>query len=635
MIRRRALLAAFVLVALAAGTSAATPTPEHVRFTAAGDYAMSTSSTAAVLDALGATDPDAHFALGDLSYATTGEEQAWCDFVKARVGQTFPFELLAGNHESNGQNGNINDFSACLPNQLPGVVGTYGRQYYVDVPKQNPLVRFVMISPDLAFPGGTWRYTAGSARYAWTQDTIDAARAASIPWVVVGMHKTCVSLSVYVCEVGPDLTNLLLSRRVDLVLTGHEHMYQRSKQLAHGDGCPALAVGSYNSGCVADPGDDLVKGAGTVFATIGTGGTTLRDVTAGGPEAGYFAAASGANQLPSYGFGDFDVTRDRLSMRFVPVAGGSFVDAFTITRSNSPPPPNQPPVASFTSTATDLTVAFDGSTSIDPDGWIESWAWSFGDGTTGGGARPPHTYAAPGTYPVTLTVTDGTGATSGYSADVTVTAPLTNVLARDEFDRTLASAWGRADVGGDWTLRGGAASRYSVGGGAGIISTPAGGLLKSDLDAVSSTRSLVSAEFSVDKVVNDTYVSVVGRQIGTDYYVAQLRLAANGSIRLYLLRNTGSSVGASSYLVPGLTVVPGARYKVNLEVKGISPTTISAKVWRASDLEPAAWQRTGSDSYGPLQAPGRVGVFAYLTSTAGSSAPVTVALHQLTVTTAP
>ena len=47
---------------------------------------------------------------------------------RSRSAPGYPFELLSGNHESNGQNGNINDFSACLPNQLPGVVGTYGRQ---------------------------------------------------------------------------------------------------------------------------------------------------------------------------------------------------------------------------------------------------------------------------------------------------------------------------------------------------------------------------------------------------------------------------------------------------------------------------------------------------------------------------
>ena len=48
-------------------------------------------------------------------------------YVKARVGEGFPFELISGNHESLDVNdGDINDFSACLPNQIPGIVGTYG-----------------------------------------------------------------------------------------------------------------------------------------------------------------------------------------------------------------------------------------------------------------------------------------------------------------------------------------------------------------------------------------------------------------------------------------------------------------------------------------------------------------------------
>jgi PKD repeat protein len=41
-----------------------------------------------------------------------------------------------------------------------------------------------------------------------------------------------------------------------------------------------------------------------------------------------------------------------------------------------------------------------------------TYAWSFGDGATSSEATPTHTYAGPGTYDVTLTVTDATGATS-------------------------------------------------------------------------------------------------------------------------------------------------------------------------------------------------------------------------------
>jgi subtilisin family serine protease len=83
---------------------------------------------------------------------------------------------------------------------------------------------------------------------------------------------------------------------------------------------------------------------------------------------------------------------------------------------------NQPPVASFTYGCTDLACTFDGSASYDPDGSVASYAWDFGDGATASGATAAHTYAAAGTYAVTLTVTDNLGATGAASQDVTVTS---------------------------------------------------------------------------------------------------------------------------------------------------------------------------------------------------------------------
>jgi PKD repeat protein len=89
----------------------------------------------------------------------------------------------------------------------------------------------------------------------------------------------------------------------------------------------------------------------------------------------------------------------------------------------APATPNQKPTASFSSTGSNLTGAFDGSASSDPDGTIASYAWDFGDGSTGAGATPSHTYATAGTFTVTLKVTDNSGATDTVTHSITTTLP--------------------------------------------------------------------------------------------------------------------------------------------------------------------------------------------------------------------
>ena len=54
-------------------------------------------------------------------------------------------------------------------------------------------------------------------------------------------------------------------------------------------------------------------------------------------------------------------------------------------------------------------IQFDGSNSIAVDNEIVSYEWDFGDGTTGEGMNPSHTYVKQGIYSVKLTVTDSKG----------------------------------------------------------------------------------------------------------------------------------------------------------------------------------------------------------------------------------
>jgi PKD repeat protein len=98
-------------------------------------------------------------------------------------------------------------------------------------------------------------------------------------------------------------------------------------------------------------------------------------------------------------------------------------DTATTAATIAPEEVQQPPVADpngpYTGTE-GIPVNFDGSGSSDPDGTIVSYAWDFGDGTTGTGVNPAHTYAQDGTYTVTLTVTDNDGLTDTATTTATI-----------------------------------------------------------------------------------------------------------------------------------------------------------------------------------------------------------------------
>lgn len=108
-------------------------------------------------------------------------------------------------------------------------------------------------------------------------------------------------------------------------------------------------------------------------------------------------------------------------------------DAVTRSVTVSAAPANTPPEAVFETTVTDLQVSTDASGSTDSDGSIVAYSWDFGDGSSATGPSATHTYAAGGTYEITLTVTDDVGDNDTAVADVTVVAPPTNQAPRAAF----------------------------------------------------------------------------------------------------------------------------------------------------------------------------------------------------------
>lgn len=74
---------------------------------------------------------------------------------------------------------------------------------------------------------------------------------------------------------------------------------------------------------------------------------------------------------------------------------------------------NMPPLARFGYSSEGLKLNFWDSTT-DPDGEVQKWTWDFGDGSTSNLQNPSHTYAAEGTYPVSLLVTDDRGGVDNF-----------------------------------------------------------------------------------------------------------------------------------------------------------------------------------------------------------------------------
>jgi calcineurin-like phosphoesterase family protein len=293
-------------------------------FTAAGDYGQ-TSHTDANLNYIAKSGVNFNLAIGDLNYDPTHvTPDAYSAYLKSHLPANFPFEIVAGDHDTD----NIDHYAVDLPDHLGHLTGTYAKEYAFDYPAVGPLARFILLSPSNVIPG--YLYNKGGSHYNWVAQEIDGARNAHIRWVIVAMHEYCFTIGSLGCPAS-DLLNLLISKKVDLILQGHKHDYQTSKQLAfNGTTCTALST-TYNSHCVVNATKSLTKGAGSVIVVTGTGGITpMLSIDTADPRMGYFRSWMAANINQTWGVSQFTVTASQLTMKFVGTSGGTFTDNFTI-----------------------------------------------------------------------------------------------------------------------------------------------------------------------------------------------------------------------------------------------------------------------------------------------------------------
>jgi len=224
-----------------------------------------------------------HLLNGDLCYANLAEDRVrtWWDFWanNSRSARNRPWMPCAGNHENELGNGPIGYLAYQTYFSLPPTAGqtdvTRGLWYAFTVGSMRVIS---IANDDICYQDGGNSYVRGyssGAQKAWLEKELAAARANhDIDWIVVCMHQVAIS-SVDKFN-GADLgirqewSPLFDKYGVDLVVSGHEHHYERSHPLRGAQSNATLTP------MPAATGTDVIDTTkGTVHMVIGGGGTSV------------------------------------------------------------------------------------------------------------------------------------------------------------------------------------------------------------------------------------------------------------------------------------------------------------------------------------------------------------------------
>jgi PKD repeat protein len=177
-----------------------------------------------------------------------------------------------------------------------------------------------------------------------------------------------------------------------------------------------ISVGAALNAALTAAPTQLMEGSGPVTLD-GSGSTDSgASIVSYAWDFGDGSTAQGASASHTY------ATAATYLLRLTVTDSASLIDTATTTITVL----DEPPTAAFSiavpAPEAGQSVRFDGSSSSDGDGSITRYAWNFGDGHAATGQAPSHTYSSPGTYSVTLTVTDSSGQKVSASHQLTVLA---------------------------------------------------------------------------------------------------------------------------------------------------------------------------------------------------------------------
>jgi PKD repeat protein len=404
--------------------------------------------------------------------------------------------------------------------------------------------------------------TVAQAQLDWLQSDLAAN---TKPCTAAYWHHPLVSVGNYsgYSQVKP-FWDRLYAAKADLVLVGHDHNYQRYAPMT------------------PDRTADNANGIRQVL--VGTGGRAFYGISSSHA----LLEKSNAN---SHGVLKLTLTATGYTGEFVR-STGTFTDSFSGTCHKATQPPNTPPVANF-SFATNGLVANFTDTSSDSDGSVAARSWTFGDGGTSSATNPSRTYAAAGTYSVSLTATDDRGATHSVTKSVTVTAPPGGgTVLENGVAKTNLSAAKDATLAFTMTVPAGASGlKFVTSGGTGDADlyvkfgsapTTASYDCKSDGSSNVETCTIATAQAGTYHVLIKAYAAFSGLSLTGSYTTGGGggNALQNGVPKTGLSGASGSSQSFTLAVPAGATnlkfVMSGGTGDADLYVKfGSAPTTSS------------------------------------------------------------
>jgi Fibronectin type III domain len=211
----------------------------------------------------------------------------------------------------------------------------------------------------------------------------------------------------------------------------------------------------------------------------------------------------------------------------------------------------------------------------------------------------------------------------------TAIAAVGTVFGRDVFNRTVATTWGTADVGGDWSATGAEwATAFSVSPtGFGMQTTTTAGdtavaglpgtirdfdtQVRVKFDSVTGAASTTENRARIlvrTDVASDTRLS--------DYEFALSEPAGATTLEAYIDKRQlgqGSDVALGQDTSTGLTQDTASYFWIRGQVVGTTSVTLRLKVWKDGTPEPATWNVTYTDASpaAALQGAGHVNLSSY------------------------